>query len=824
MLKLALRNLKSKPWRTVATVLAIAVAVAMIFAMLSFRGTVSDYIGATETAVAGNSDIKIATQSSSDRITTVTSELENLKIDDVDENGLPSKRAVDMDIIASLYLYAELGGEYVQARGFETGKLDALQKIEVVAGSVDALNVDDVVISEKAATHFGLGIGDELVLKLGANSPKFYVAAIAKNTGYFLADSPYLVLGNIKRVSALVLAGESSLCNEIYVKINDGSDVNAVIDAIKNIEQYKNMQVGLSHDYRYIDEQTTSLTAPVVLAGAAVLVLAVAIVAFIFIMSEKDKIDYIARLKIVGATNGQLVGIFLVESAIIAFVGGLAGSALAVGTFAIIVRLTLKISLASVSAIYLFAAAAVGIVTAVVSSLLPIARSVKGSIRQNQVAVKKENKFAVVLPISLCVLLIVSVIVECLVQSVSAYFGIVSLVLALGVVFFGAPYALKGVAKLAEKSKNPSVKIASKTLPREKRFARSTSILAVGMLVSVLLFMAWSITTSVFDGYIKNFENFVFVSNIKSTVDVDGIKAIDGVENATKMVWQKSEIKGDGFEKTVNLLGSGDIIEMINFEFITSKEEVKVAFASNDVDKAYTDELVCLADISLEKLYGTKLGDELDLTVKDKTVKVKIAGFVQHNLFNGNYIIVSSEALEKIGVDVDTVLVISSGDVDRTVGNVKQKYASQNYYVVSALEAFKWDKESSSAVFDLVGTLAVVVCAFIIIVSVFAALVGRSTEERGRTAMLAAGMSKGSLLKAEAMQHIFIAILAFVVVFAFSALATMSLIHALGLFGLYFDFVYTAWVVGVSGLAMSLAYALVPFVLNFKRGYKLKRD
>ncbi|MBO4380745.1 MAG: hypothetical protein J5815_01165, partial [Clostridia bacterium] len=97
MLKLALRNITSKPWRTVATVLGIAVAVAMIFAMLSFKGEVYEYISASETSVAGSSDIKIATQSSSDRITTVTPELQNVE-------GIET-------IIPSLYLYAQIGDE-----------------------------------------------------------------------------------------------------------------------------------------------------------------------------------------------------------------------------------------------------------------------------------------------------------------------------------------------------------------------------------------------------------------------------------------------------------------------------------------------------------------------------------------------------------------------------------------------------------------------------------------------------------------------------------------------------------------------------------------
>ena len=809
MLKLALKNLKSKPWRTVATVFAIAVAVAMIFAMLSFKGAVYDYISASETAVAGASDIKIATQSSSDRITTVTGELENI--------------AGVEEIVPSLYLYAELDGEYVQARGFETGSLEKLQKIEVASGSLSSLNTDDVIVSSNFAKHFGVKVGDKLTLNLGNNTISVYIGAIANSSGYFLDDSPYLVLGNVRSISGLIVAGETSLCNEIYLRVANGTNVDDVIASIKNIEQYKDLQVGLSHDYKYIDEQTTALTAPVVLAGAAVLVLAVVIVAFIFLIGEKDKIDLIARLRIVGATNEQIFGIFLTESAILSFAGGLVGSALAVGIFALIVRLTLKTSVIGISAVYLFVAAVIGIASGIASSILPIAKSLKGSIRQNQIGVHKNSKFGFVAPLVLLVLALVSVLVECL-TPLTPYFAIVSLVLVLATLFTGVPYVLRGVSRIAGKASNPSVKTACKTLPREKRFARSTSIFTVGIAISVMLFMAWNITTTVFDGYIKNFEDFVFVSNIKSNVDVSTFSEMDGVESATKMVWQKAELGGDNFEKTVNLLGSFDVVDMINFEFITPKQQLKTSIADLVEPESYPQRHMCIVDISLQKLYGVSLGEELEMVVKDKTIHLFVGGFVQHNLFNGNYVIMSSDCLAEEGIEVDTVLVVSSGDVEKTVGNIKQKYASQNYYVVDALEAYRWDKESTSAVFDLVGTLAVVVGVFILIVSVFAALVGRSAEEGSRRAFLAAGMSKGSLLGAEVSQHLIIALVAFALAFCASALLTMSLIHALMLFGLYFNFMYSAWVVVVTGAAMASLYALTPLILNFKKGYELRKE
>ena len=802
MLKLALRNIKSKPWRTIATIVSIGVAVAMIFAMLSFKNAVFDFISASETAISGNSDIKISAQSSSDRITQVTSDLESVE-------GIKT-------ITPSLYLYAELAGEYVQARGFEAGKFEVLQKIDAVKGkSTENLKADDVVISEAAAKHFKVDVGDRLELKLGANSVNLYVGAIAKNVGYFLDDSPYLILGAVRQISALVIPGEVDLCNEIYISSDGTRDANDIISDIQALAQYAEMRVELSHDYKYVLEQTNAYTAPVILAGGAVLVLAIAIVAFVLLMGEKDKIDYIARLSIVGATRKQIFAIFLIESVVLAFAGGLVGSGLAVGIFALILKLTLKTTILNVSAIYLFASATIGIVVTILSALYPIFRSLKSTIRQNQVATKKQQRFGFLLPIGIGLSLFACVLIEAFLEIVTPYFAIVSMVLTLALIFAASPYILKIVAKLMRKVNLPSVQVATKSLPREKRFARSTSILTAGIAISVMLFMAWNITTSMFDGFIKNFEDFVFVSNIKSTVDINGFKSIDGVETATKMVWQTVEIEGDGFQKTSNLLGSYDVLNMVNFEFITPKSQVKSAIVQDELSDSYTSEPYVLVDLSMQKLYGVKVGDNLEMSVKDKNVNVRV---------NGNYIIMSSEALKEFGIEVDTVLVVANKDVDATVGNIKQKYASQNYYAVSAIEAYKWEKESSSALFDLVGTLAVVVAILIFIVATFAALVGRGSESRNRTALLNAGLSKNGLMSAEVFEHVMIALTAFLLAFAASLLLTFSLIHALMLFGLYFEFVYSAWVVALVGASMAAAYSLVPFMFNFKKDYKLKRE
>lgn len=807
MIKLAFRNLKSKPFRTVATVLAIAVAVAMIFCMLSFKGAVYNFIFASETAMAGNSDIRIATNSSSDRVLDITQSIESI-------DGIKT-------VCPSLGLYALLNGEYVQVRGFEDGKLEALQKIQVLSGSVqsigDRANIDNIVISQSAAEHFGLNVGDRISLSLGNRSIQLFVGVISANSGYFLDDSPYLFVGLIKKLSTLILPVETLICNEIYISVESGTDVDGIIDKLAKLPAFAQMQVEVSKKTAYIQEQTDSLTAPVVLAGAAVLMLAIACIVLLLLMSEKEKVLLISKLSVVGATKKQMLTVFLTEAFVLAAAGSLVGMALASGVFVALLKITLSSTLVfGVSAGFLVLSAFIGFAVSVLSSALPIARAFGGTIRENQIAIKERPKWQKPLPIGFALLTLICVVLEFTVPSATAYVSVLSLIFAFATLGTMLPVAMRGTARLTRTIKDPSVKIASVAVSRQKRFSRSVTMLGIGMTVSMLLFMAWSLTKNVFGAYVSDFADMAFVNNIQASADIDEFKSVEGVKSATKLVWSKSTLDGKGFEKTMNVLGSKDVLEMVNFEFITPKDVVKQHISSNQPYIAI--------DIALKELYGVDVGDVLTMTLEGKPCEVTVAGILKHNLFSGNYVVVSSETIEILyDIKPDTVLVIADKDIKTTAGNLRAGFAERNYYVVEALEAFRWEMESTTAVFDLIGTLAVVVAVFIFIVTVAASIVGRSAAERDRTALLNAGMSKNGLLAGEVFEYALIALVSFVLSFAWSVLLTSCLIHALRLFGLYFEFMYEAWVIATVGAVMSVCYIAVPVASNFKKRYNIKR-
>ena len=801
--KLALKNISSKPWRAVATIFVVAVAVSLIFCMLSFSDAVYEYLFEVETAASGISDITIKTNSSSDRITG-TNGLEN--IDGVDK------------IVPTLNLYGLYENQYVSLRGFDKGDYETLSQIDVIEGDLADLdnNIDNVVVSKSFAEEYGLSLGSAIQVKSGDKTINFYIVAISRDSGYFLQSAPHTIIGNVKGVSRLVF-GEQAIYNEIYLTVKNDAQIDKVIDDILATNQFGKMTVGASEDVDYIQNHTDSMSAPVVIAGLGVYVLAMAFVVLIAFASLSERKKLVAKLTVVGATKTQIILTFLWEVLILAFSGAVIGSILAGGAFALLLKITLSSTIAfNISFLKLFGASAIGFVTAVLATIIPIATALKSTVRANENERKNKSIVAVALPIALALTTIVSVIIEFTTEKGKGALSMVNLMFVLVTVVVSVPWLLKIVATLLSRVKAPILQLASKNMARERRHSR-LQILTAGMTVAMLMFMAWGVTTDIFTGYLSEFENKVFVTNI-STVNsnetVEDILKIDGVETAIPMVWKQGSLKEANKGQPVNILGSEKTLDIVDFEYITDENAVRDGLLTSGnvvVDKAY------------QELYGINVGDIVNLEIDGKTAGLKVVGITKHTLFSGNYIICSLDTLkDSFDMTEDTILVVAE-DAEVVADAIRSQYAEKNYYAVEALTMYRWDAESLGSVFDLVGTLAFIMAVLVFAVLIAGAIASRTSGEKGRTALLSAGMSRNALLSSEVAEYGLTAIVSYVVSFGTTALLTASLIGALRLFGLYFDFMYSAGIVALVGGVLSIGYTLIPVLAGFRKGYTLKR-
>lgn len=807
-LSLALKSLKAKPLRTVASVLAVAVAVAMFFCMFSFESAVYRYVFEVETADFGDSDIMITAKSGGDRIALVQ------PLYDVE--GVESVTPT-VSVYALTAFGDEEDEEYLRLRGFDEGGIAGLEGLEIIAGDLE-LRSDDVVISKATAERFSLRVGDLLPVRgmtSGGKQVNFYVGAIAENRGPFAADSPYTVLGSASRVSSLIITG--TVYNEIYVTAEEGADLSELRERIAAMPEYASLTVSECLDEEYITTRARNIASPVTIAGAAVALLAVVAVALVFTAGVQDRRAYAAKLALVGATKKRIAALFATESAVTALLGAVLGSLLAVGVFALMIAVVLSsVTAFAVDALLLFAAAVTGAVTAFAASLYPLVKVFRSTARENLVGSVGRRRAGIVTASALAAVTLVLLLVENLVPGAKGALSAVDLVLVIACAAAAAPVLVRALGRLLSRTNDPSLMVAGMSAARERKASSASQILAVGMTVSMLLFTAWSLTTSVFSGFTAEFERMILVTNVSAETDTSAFTSVDGVNSAHLMVWRQATLSADGIDaRSVNVLGSADALGLVDFEYLTSREDAERALAEGKV----------VLDRSMSELYGVKAGDTVRLDVDGTVREFEVGALVRHNLFNGGYVIVSAEALkEAYDLSPDTVVLTADGDVETVAEEVRSRFADRNYYAVPALAAYEWDTKSLENIFDLIAALAFMLTALAFAVALAGAAAGRSYAGRTRSALLCAGLSKRGLLGAETAEQTLSAVCAFVFALPASALAALCLVNALSLFGLYFGFMYNVGAALAAGLAVLAAYALVPVVFGFKRGYGMRRE
>lgn len=801
-IKLALRNIKTRPLRTTATILVVAIAVALLFCMFSFKMLVYEYIFAIKTADMGESTVIINTSSSGGRI--------------MNAGGIEDVQGVD-EVVPTLSLYSLYNGEYVRLRGFDKGCAETLQKINVIYGDITLLenNVDNVVVSRTFADENSLKVGQAVEFENGNRKMTFYVSAIAENDGYFLNSDPQIILCRAEGVARL-LGGEFVVYNEVYIKT---ATPDEVIATLKGMNEYKDFIVDYAKDMQYIETQASSLAAPVVVAGLGVVLLAVACIAFISLTTVADRRKYIAKLAVVGATKRQIFAVFFAEVLFVAFIGAVVGSLFAGGLFTLLAKLILSSLVSfSVSPLNLFGSAAIGFVLAVLGVMLPVSFAFRSSVRENEFAVGKSGLAKIIFPIVLTLITAIAVIVEHTVPAAKGVLSIVNVPLLLIALVIDIPFIYRGIAKLISRAKTAKVSLLGKFENRSHRHF-GLQILTAGMAVVTLMFMAWSLTTEIFTGYLSEFENKIFVTNVPADIanseGADGIANVDGVNKVVPMVWKQINVNvAQDKVRQVNLLGSSETLDIVDFEYITDEATVRRVVNENGyvvIDKAYSE------------LYGYKVGDVISFDVDGKKANLVVGGIVHHVLFSGNYVVISLDNLKTyFDTDADTVIAISD-DTAKTATEIRKVYSQKNYYVVEALVMYQWDAESMAAVFDLVGVLAVILMILTYLVLIASAVVSFPNDEKTRSSMLSAGMSKNGLLGLEVGKSAFTAITSYMLTFAMSLAITVSLINALRLFDLYFEFMYDAGMVALTGGVLAVAYVLLPVMLGYKRKYNMLR-
>jgi len=227
-------------------------------------------------------------------------------------------------------LYREFGGrtfEFLPAVGISPRGIDRTLDLDVREGSVAALPADGVTVSVDRARSLGVGVGDEVSLRLGDGEPATLrvVATYASNLGF----------GELVLPRDVVAAHVSvPMDARMLVSYADGADAAALDAELARLaEQTPGLKAVERATMRAADAEQARANSWVNYLMIGVLLAFIAVAAAnSLVMATGERARELALLRLVGATPRQVTRMIRVEALAVIGFGVLLGLAIAAAT------------------------------------------------------------------------------------------------------------------------------------------------------------------------------------------------------------------------------------------------------------------------------------------------------------------------------------------------------------------------------------------------------------------------------------------------------------------------------------------------------------
>lgn len=305
MLELIVANLKVRPFRTLISIVGVALGVILIVLFTSLaRGLVNDM---ARRAANWKAEIVFTRPGS------MTYDSSNTPVSTLYADRLLEIEGVSATVPVIRYIMADRTGRWGirQLDGLDWEPFSAMNDIDIVEGRSPQAN-DEIVVDERQMEDDGLKLGD--TMELFGGNPYTVVGVFSPPSGARIKMS----------LAAMQEALETDNCTYILVKIDDGADPNIVADRID--KELPGNKVNLTADM--IIDATQRV--PLVNTFLRVLVALGAFVSTIFVLlsmytTVTERRKEIGILKSLGASNGFIIGAIEGEALMIGIFGVILG-------------------------------------------------------------------------------------------------------------------------------------------------------------------------------------------------------------------------------------------------------------------------------------------------------------------------------------------------------------------------------------------------------------------------------------------------------------------------------------------------------------------
>jgi putative ABC transport system permease protein len=321
-LKMALRSMRYRSFRTLLTVLGITIGITTFVSLMSIgvgmRSQVTDLINQFM-----GSGMQVSSQISSRR----PSVPEDVGIYLKEIEGINETIGVIEDFV-------EVGGDYINLGGVPADKLEAAYGISIIEGNNLQWGLDHgierpVIIDESAKRTLGYDINDTLIVSSMQNGI-FMEFTIVGISSAFQIDISFIMAG-FAYTTLDILQAYLVTDNVQYfiVTIKQGYDMNAIADAIRTA--YPDADIMTSEEVQAMSDQILNIMFAVLLAiGSISLLVGALMITNTTMMSVLERTREIGIVKSIGGKRSHVLTIFMTESVLIASIGGIIGCILSI--------------------------------------------------------------------------------------------------------------------------------------------------------------------------------------------------------------------------------------------------------------------------------------------------------------------------------------------------------------------------------------------------------------------------------------------------------------------------------------------------------------
>jgi putative ABC transport system permease protein len=343
ILVISFRNLSQRSLRSWLTILGIVIGVAAVVSMLSIGEGMRNSIN-SQLSVFGQDLIMVTSGS----VRTGGGDITGIIRAFMSTRGMISLSEKDVETIRSVegvkgvegiiigINFASYGNEKfsVMIRGIDPNKWRRMINLEIEEGR-------DFLPNERRVVIFGSRIAKEMFSQkilvdsqITVGGVPFRVIGILKESGAQMGLLDNTIFMNIKDAREIIPNIEKDKYSLINVKIEDASSIDDIILKIDEALMTKRKETPDKKTYTIISAKQIAQTVNMIIssmnlflggiAGVSLIVGAVGISNTMF-TSVMERTRQIGTLKALGAKNSEIMKMFLFESALIGFVGGLMG-------------------------------------------------------------------------------------------------------------------------------------------------------------------------------------------------------------------------------------------------------------------------------------------------------------------------------------------------------------------------------------------------------------------------------------------------------------------------------------------------------------------